>query len=124
MLCKDTHCAGHVSANTRPHQLWWGDQEHVSANFKFLQTIKCLICVQYYLEYYVGCLLKYQPPLDAHPVPRIGNQFVDATSKSVVVVKSYVYVGCLYRDVCECLLKSQCPLLRVGVGRTVINNCR
>ena len=27
MLCKVTHCAGHVSANTKPHQLRWGDQE-------------------------------------------------------------------------------------------------
>ena len=27
MLCKVTHCAGHVSANTRPHQLCWGDWE-------------------------------------------------------------------------------------------------
>ena len=27
MLCKVTHCAGRVSANTRPHQLHWGDQE-------------------------------------------------------------------------------------------------
>ena len=26
MLCKVTHCAGRVSANTRPHQLHWGDQ--------------------------------------------------------------------------------------------------
>jgi len=36
MLCKVTHCAGRVSANTRPHQLRWGDREmgHVSA-FRF-----------------------------------------------------------------------------------------
>ena len=27
MLCKVTHCAGCVSANTRPHQLRWGDWE-------------------------------------------------------------------------------------------------
>ena len=27
MLCKVTHCTGHVLANTRPHQLRWGDQE-------------------------------------------------------------------------------------------------
>ena len=27
MLHKVTHCAGRVSANTRPHQLHWGDQE-------------------------------------------------------------------------------------------------
>ena len=27
MLCKVTHCAGRVSANTRPHQLRWGDRE-------------------------------------------------------------------------------------------------
>ena len=26
MLCKVTHCAGRVSANTRPHQLCWGGQ--------------------------------------------------------------------------------------------------
>ena len=25
MLCKVTHCARHISANTRPHQLHWGD---------------------------------------------------------------------------------------------------
>ena len=29
MLCKVTHCAGHVSANTKPHQqhLRWCDRE-------------------------------------------------------------------------------------------------
>ena len=27
MLCKVTHCVGRVSANTRPHQLCWGDRE-------------------------------------------------------------------------------------------------
>ena len=27
MLCKVTHCAGRISANTRPHQLRWGDWE-------------------------------------------------------------------------------------------------
>ena len=27
MLCKASHCAGRVSANTRPHQLHWGDWE-------------------------------------------------------------------------------------------------
>ena len=27
MLCKVTYCAGCVSANTKPHQLCWGDQE-------------------------------------------------------------------------------------------------
>ena len=27
MLCKVTHCAGYISANTRPHQLHWGDWE-------------------------------------------------------------------------------------------------
>ena len=26
-LCKVTHCAGRVSANTRPHQVRWGDRE-------------------------------------------------------------------------------------------------
>ena len=27
MLCKVTHCTGHILANTRPHQLHWGDWE-------------------------------------------------------------------------------------------------
>ena len=27
MLCKVTHCAGHILANTRPHQLCWGNRE-------------------------------------------------------------------------------------------------
>ena len=27
MLYKVTHCAGRILANTRPHQLRWGDQE-------------------------------------------------------------------------------------------------
>ena len=26
-LCKVTHCAGCILANTRPHQLCWGDQK-------------------------------------------------------------------------------------------------
>ena len=39
MLCKVTHCAGRVSANTRPHQLRWGDQEMGTA-------ISCTECSQ------------------------------------------------------------------------------
>ena len=27
MLCKVIHCAGRISANTRPHQVRWGNQE-------------------------------------------------------------------------------------------------
>ena len=39
MLRKVTHCAGHVSANTRPHQLRWGDREMGTA-------ILCTKCSQ------------------------------------------------------------------------------
>ena len=39
MLCKVTHCAGRVSANTRPHQLRWGDREMGTA-------ISCTECSQ------------------------------------------------------------------------------
>ena len=39
MLHKVTHCAGRVSANTRPHQLRWGDQEMGTA-------ISCTKCSQ------------------------------------------------------------------------------
>ena len=31
MLRKVTHCAGRVSANTKPHQLRWGDREKGTA---------------------------------------------------------------------------------------------
>ena len=39
MLRKVTHCAGPVSANTRPHQLRWGDREMGTA-------ISCTKCSQ------------------------------------------------------------------------------
>ena len=39
MLCKVTHCAGRISANTRPHQLRWGDREMGTA-------ISCTECSQ------------------------------------------------------------------------------
>ena len=39
MLRKVTHCAGRVSANTRPHQLCWGDREMGTA-------ISCTKCSQ------------------------------------------------------------------------------
>ena len=39
MLCKVTHCAGRVSANTRPHQLCWDDREMGAA-------ISCIECSQ------------------------------------------------------------------------------
>ena len=41
MLYKVTHCAGRVSANTRPHQLHWGDREMGTA-------ISCTECSQPY----------------------------------------------------------------------------
>ena len=40
MLCKVTHCAGRVSANTRPHQLRWVDWEMGTA------IISCVECSQ------------------------------------------------------------------------------
>ena len=40
MLCKVTHCTGRVSANTRPHQLRWGDQKMGTA------IISCVECSQ------------------------------------------------------------------------------
>ena len=40
MLCKVTHCAGRVSANTMPHQLRWGDREMGTA------IISCVECSQ------------------------------------------------------------------------------
>ena len=39
MLCKVTHCTGCVSANTKPHQLRWGDWEMGTA-------ISCIECSQ------------------------------------------------------------------------------
>ena len=36
MLYNITHCAGHISANTRPHQLRWGDM--------FLLAIQSFFC--------------------------------------------------------------------------------
>ena len=39
MLCKVTHCTGHISANARPHQLHWGDQDMGTA-------ISCTKCGQ------------------------------------------------------------------------------
>ena len=39
MLCKVIHCAGRVSANTRPPQLCWGDREMWTA-------ILCIECSQ------------------------------------------------------------------------------
>ena len=40
MLCKVSHCAGRISANTRPHQLRWGDREMGTA------IISCVECSQ------------------------------------------------------------------------------
>jgi len=40
MLSKVIHCAGHVSANTRPHQLRWDDREMGTA------IISCVECSQ------------------------------------------------------------------------------
>ena len=39
MLCKFTYCAGHISPNTKPHQLRWGDWEMGTA-------ISCTECSQ------------------------------------------------------------------------------
>ena len=39
MLCKVTHCAGHVSANTRPHQLCLGDREMGTAMDMILHNV-------------------------------------------------------------------------------------
>ena len=39
-----THCAGHLSANARPHQLHWGDREMESA---FSCTEYCQVAAPY-----------------------------------------------------------------------------
>ena len=36
MLRKVTHCAGHVSVNTRPQQLRWGDWEMGTAMYMYM----------------------------------------------------------------------------------------
>ena len=46
MFCKVTHCVGHVTANTRPHQLRWGDWETGTA-------ISCTKCSQVVLTYFL-----------------------------------------------------------------------
>ena len=40
MLCKVTHCAGRVSANTRPHQLCWGDREMGTACYNIMRRMQ------------------------------------------------------------------------------------
>ena len=39
MLCKVTHCAKYVSANTSPYQLRWDKQENQAASYL---AVRCL----------------------------------------------------------------------------------
>ena len=40
-VCKVTHCTGRISANTRPHQLRWGDREMETVfTFRFITFIR------------------------------------------------------------------------------------
>ena len=66
MLCKVTHCAEHVSANTRPLQLHWGDREMGTA-------ISCTKCSQV-----------------AGFIQRVGRSSSEASSLRVGVLRSKI----------------------------------
>ena len=55
MLCKITHCARHILANTRPHQLSWDDWEMgtaLSAAIVTLLLSVCNSCTSFYIKNY------------------------------------------------------------------------
>jgi len=64
MLCKVIHCTGRVSANTRPHQLPWGDREMGTA---------------------ISCIKRSQV---AGLIQRVGRSSLEASSLCATVFRS------------------------------------
>ena len=98
MLCKVTHYAGRVSANTRPHQLRWGDQEMGTA-------ISCTKCSQV-----AGLIQKLvetprnskAPPLRP-AVLRAAVFHLKILCSDRIIVNCHVYVLSIYRYVNACV---------------------
>ena len=84
MLRKVTHCAGRVSANTRPHQLRWGDREMGTA-------ISCTECSQVagLIQKLVETPRKYRVFVQ---LLFVQLSFVRRTCVAIVIVDRHVYV--------------------------------
>ena len=68
MLCKVTHCTWRISANTRPHQLRWGDQEMGTA---------------------ISCIKRSQV---AGLIQRVGRSSLEASSLRAAVLRAAFFV--------------------------------
>ena len=92
MLCKVTHCTGHISANTRPPQLCWGDQEMGTA-------ILCIECSQV-----AGLIQELVETPQKHrlfvQLFFVQLSFVRRSCVAIVIVDRHVYVLLIYRCVC------------------------
>ena len=63
MSCKVTHCAGHISANTRPHQLRWG------MSMSLLQVGRPYLAeVSDYILYSISYVTRPQHPISSMSV--------------------------------------------------------
>ena len=56
MLRKVTHCTGCVLANTRPHQLCWGDREMGTHGYVILRGLGFTLAVYNLLELYISAV--------------------------------------------------------------------
>ena len=56
IICEVTHCIGHALANTRPHQLRWGDREMGTA-------ISCIECSKAWSSPKVSLKLQFLHPV-------------------------------------------------------------
>ena len=63
MLCKLIHCAGHITADTRPHQLCWDDERVSSVHIimpsceQFHSSSSSPICVSDFTQYVAQALI-------------------------------------------------------------------
>ena len=110
MLRKVTHCAGRVSANTRPHQLRWGGWEMGTA-------ISCTKCSQV-----AGLIQKLVETPRTSKAPSLRPAVLRAA-----VFRSKIYV---YAYVCTCTCMNICIYYReslaaklqqhLNIGQTVL----
>ena len=79
MLRKVTHCAGRVLANTRPHQLCWGDREMGTA-------ISCIECSQV-----AGLIQKLVETPRKHGL-FVRLSFVRGSCVAIIIIDRHVYM--------------------------------
>ena len=115
MSCEVTHCTGHISANTRPHQLHWG-MHGLCLSCK-LEGHSYLAEVSDYILYSISYVTRPQHPISSMLV------YIR------IYIYIYIYIGTSLKSTPEirtpCFIRTipSCPNWRGSTKYVAISKC-